>query len=216
MDNASRYQAWFDAVISGDTPRVMTSIDQGINIDITTRQGRTALMLAARHGYTSIIEALILAGADLDERVEQIADEPEHEGADIEEVLDAMDDDLLYDGGESFDDGLANLMGALGAAGEGHYDDVSSEYDEPDVETAVNGYELSTALHFAIAYGHTDVARRLLEADVQLDTTAWGVEPAIKLAVACGNTEMVELLLDAGAEAPPARSSRPALQTAAD
>jgi hypothetical protein len=53
----------FAAVAKGDVPRIQYLLQHGANIESTDKNDRTALMIAAQHGYTAAVEALLAAGA---------------------------------------------------------------------------------------------------------------------------------------------------------
>ena len=54
------------AAMGGHTATVEALIKAGANLDLQTKNGNTALIVAAREGHTATAEALIKAGANLD------------------------------------------------------------------------------------------------------------------------------------------------------
>jgi Meckel syndrome type 1 protein len=56
-------QLWKSAEV-GDVPGLQAAIDANVNINSRDSEGRTALMLAARHGQTKAVLALLADGAD--------------------------------------------------------------------------------------------------------------------------------------------------------
>lgn len=60
----------FKAAQHGDTARVRSLIDQGVDADITDQYGRTALMVAAQAGHSETVRLLLRLGANVDARNE--------------------------------------------------------------------------------------------------------------------------------------------------
>jgi hypothetical protein len=58
-------RALFRAIANHRIPIVRAILDSGVNIDARSRQGYTALMIAASHGYDEIVGMLLSNGADL-------------------------------------------------------------------------------------------------------------------------------------------------------
>ena len=56
---------WERAIRQGDVAAVKDLLRSGVNIDALDRYGQTALMLAAHHGHSEIVELLVEQGADL-------------------------------------------------------------------------------------------------------------------------------------------------------
>ncbi len=57
-----------DLAREGRTDELVEFFDHGLSIDTRDPEGNTALMLAAYHGHTATVEALIARGADVDLR----------------------------------------------------------------------------------------------------------------------------------------------------
>ena len=57
---------WERAVMAGDAEAVRELLLEGIDPDAPNDHGQTALMLAAHHGHTAIVDLLVLARAALD------------------------------------------------------------------------------------------------------------------------------------------------------
>ncbi len=53
-----------DAATRGDAAAVRSLLAQGVEVNSTDADGRTALMLAARRGDAALIRSLLSAGAD--------------------------------------------------------------------------------------------------------------------------------------------------------
>lgn len=50
----------------GDEAMTTLLIENGIDLDISNKQGLTALHVAARHGHINLVRLLCLAGCDVD------------------------------------------------------------------------------------------------------------------------------------------------------
>ncbi|MFC8230152.1 ankyrin repeat domain-containing protein [Streptomyces sp. NPDC057287] len=57
-----------DLARQGRTDELLEFFDHGLPVDVQDREGNTALMLAAYHGHTGTVRALIGRGADVDLR----------------------------------------------------------------------------------------------------------------------------------------------------
>ncbi|MFD5136734.1 ankyrin repeat domain-containing protein [Streptomyces sp. NPDC058378] len=57
-----------DLARQGRTPELLEFFDHGLPVDVQDPEGNTALMLAAYHGHTGTVGALIGRGADVDLR----------------------------------------------------------------------------------------------------------------------------------------------------
>jgi uncharacterized protein len=55
----------FDLVRVGD-PTLADFVDAGLPVDLTNAQGNTLLLLAAYHGHTELVRALVSRGADVE------------------------------------------------------------------------------------------------------------------------------------------------------
>ncbi|MFC9202860.1 ankyrin repeat domain-containing protein, partial [[Kitasatospora] papulosa] len=57
-----------DLARQGRTDELLEFFDHGLPVDVQDHEGNTALMLAAYHGHTGTVRALIGRGADVDLR----------------------------------------------------------------------------------------------------------------------------------------------------
>lgn len=55
----------FDAARTGDTAFVISAVEQGAPVDLTTSSGDTLLMLASYHGHADLVAMLATHGADV-------------------------------------------------------------------------------------------------------------------------------------------------------
>jgi ankyrin repeat protein len=68
-DQAAR-ERWFVAAADGDRETVAALLRDGVDIDATNRQRRTAVLLAAMGGHYETVDLLVGAGADIDRQDE--------------------------------------------------------------------------------------------------------------------------------------------------
>jgi ankyrin repeat protein len=55
----------FDLARQGGTERLSAYVDKGVPVDMTDASGNTLLMLAAYHGHSDTVAALVARGADV-------------------------------------------------------------------------------------------------------------------------------------------------------
>lgn len=58
-------QQWWQAVESGNAPLVKALVARGADLEATTDDGHTALMMSAKTGRDDVVQTLIESGADL-------------------------------------------------------------------------------------------------------------------------------------------------------
>ncbi len=61
-------ETWVAAIHEVDWPTLERLAEAGMDVDVATAQGKTALMLAARRGRVDFVETLLAAGADVNAR----------------------------------------------------------------------------------------------------------------------------------------------------
>jgi ankyrin repeat protein len=59
MREMNRIKNFFKATDSGDTGKVVKSLDQGIDISVTDQYGQTALMVASDRGHVDTVKLLL-------------------------------------------------------------------------------------------------------------------------------------------------------------
>jgi len=203
-----KYEEWFTAVIEGDVRAVAGGIAEGLDVDARTNQGRTALMIAARHGHGDVVDVLVSAGADVDATLYEAVLSEELEAPDLEHTYRVISEvaakipesDTV---GRRFARGFVEFVSAIRAAGErndARETETGAVFAEPGEDDGFDPYELSTALCHAAAYGHTDAARRLVNAGADVDAPRWDCTPPLVHAAARGDLRMVGLLVGAGAD----------------
>jgi len=203
-----KYEEWFAAVIEGDTRAVARGIAGGLDVDARTNQGRTALMIAARHGHGDVVDALVAAGADVDATLYEAVLSEELEAPDLDHTYRVITEaaaripasDAI---GRRFARGFAEFISAIRTAGEedaARTVEMRAVFVEPNEDDGFDPHELSTALCHAAAYGHSDAARRLVNAGADVDAPHWDCTPPLVHAAARGDLRMVGMLVGAGAD----------------
>ena len=173
----------FSAAKNGDIKTVQTLIKQGVNVNATTPNKWTALMLAALHGQTESVRCL-LGHRTKGHRAKRQAANPYVTLKDS-----AMNAFLL-----AVRSGNADTVRLL-------LDKVSidinhqSEYELRDDERYTI---MPTPLMFAAKYGHTDVMKLLIEKGADVSIIDNGGENALSLATKHGHIASVRLLFELG------------------
>lgn len=148
-------EEYFRAASLGDLAELQRAIRQGIPVDSLDAEGRTALMLAAFEGHSSVVESLLKTGAkvDLPGPFNRTALMFAASGTSAETV------EALLKAGANVNakDSHENWTPLMIAAAEGHMNVVRTILDRnPDVELReVDG---ENAYDFAVQGNHTDVA----------------------------------------------------------
>lgn len=173
----------FSAAKNGDIKTVQTLIKQGVNVNATTPNKWTVLMLAALHGQTESVRCL-LGHRTKGHRAKRQAANPY---ATLKNS--AMNAFLL-----AVRSGNADTVRLL-------LDKVSidinhqSEYELRDDERYTI---MPTPLMFAAKYGHTDVMKLLIEKGADVSIIDNGGENALSLATKHGHIASVRLLFELG------------------
>lgn len=190
-----QHQFWFEAVLAGDIERARLALNAGAELEARTAGGRTALMLAARHGYLQVVRELLKAGADPNATIEASRDT----ASDIT-IMDSGDGG----GGPSFADLVRQRVEELKSAPPRSPAARAPErrrFEEPAdaPPTGYGAYDLATPLNLALLYGHTDLALELLRAGAAAQGSDWRSTPPLALAASVGDLDAVAALLAAGA-----------------
>jgi ankyrin repeat protein len=208
MQGTPPVHSLFSAVIAGDVEAVRSHLQQGVDLEARTDRGRTALMLAALHGQTEVVAALLAAGAAPGAMVERrsgpsvfVSEGPGGGG-----IADLLTDPTLPAEAKGFYEGFAKLLGGLQEAGKARAaeaaatDESEPRFVEPEEEEDENAsYEPETALDFALAHGHLPVVERLLAAGAPVMPEVWHAVPPLAIAAERGDVAAARLLLAAGA-----------------
>ena len=169
----------FSAAKNGDTQTVQNLIKQGVNVNATTPNKWTALMLAALHGQTETVRCL-LGHRTKGHRAKRQAANP------YVTLKDSAMDAFLFAVRSGNADTVRLLLDKVSI-------DINhqSEYEFKDDESYII---MPTPLMLAARYGHTDVMKLLIEkgADVSI------IEKALSLATKHGHIASVRLLFELG------------------
>jgi len=147
-------RAFRDAAFQGQLETVRHAIDQGVEVDGTDPEGRTALHLASFDGHTDVVRNLLENGAVVDRRnrAGQTALMFAATGSNRETVrvlLEANANPNLFDSGEGF-------TALMHAAAEGHLEVVRILLNH-GADATIRDVDEDTALDFASRNGHSDV-----------------------------------------------------------
>ena len=186
----------------GDTDRVLTMLEQGIDINVTDDRGRTAILAATYGNKPDTVEALIQKGADLNLRDQRSDNALLYAGAEGRpEIV-----KLMVEAGA--DTTLTNRFGGtalIPAADRGHVQIVEYLLKHSDVDIDHINNLGWTALLEAVNLGdggerHTQIVRLLVEhgADVNL-ADGEGVTP-LAHAKSRDFKDMITILEKAGAK----------------
>lgn len=170
---AARVNEILWAAGKGDLGAIERLVIQGVDLNVTDYDGRTALHIAVAEGRGKAVAFLIEHGADLgaqDARGATPLDEAESQGqGDVIALLEARDAPRAKalppalrrarDGGQGSES--PQVVELIWAASEGDLDAVISLVAR-GVDVAGADYDERTALHLAVAHGHEALARYLL------------------------------------------------------
>jgi ankyrin repeat protein len=151
-------QAFRDAALKGEVKTVLLAIEQGVEVDASDAEGRTALQLASYDGHTDVVEKLLDNGPVVDHLDEAgrtalmyAASGSNHETVRV--LLEAGADPDIVDKVEGF-------TALMFAAAEGQLEVVQTLLDHGADVTLRDG-DGDTALDFASQNGHGDVIQLL-------------------------------------------------------
>ena len=182
---------FFDAVADADMPRIRSMISGNVPLNISDRDGRTALHLACMEGREEVVKLLIKSRANLDTedvRGNQPIEEAIHQG--FKTIVDIMS----RAGAKQSRQGRADLECELCcSAALGNLDKVKSLV-ECSVSVNATDYGSRSALHLASSNGHTDVVRFLLEASADVNTLDRNGRTAMDDAKDAGYKPILDLL----------------------
>ena len=167
------------------------------NVDFETHDGQTALILAARWGYTELVAFLIKCGADIYHRTKEgesalsLAAERNH----VEIIK------LLHKKGVNLSQYNNNGISLLHlAALKGCLQTVRFLIEEVQVNVDVLCTRRRTPLSYAAFQEHIDTVIFLLDCGANVNHTAGNNSSALYIATNAGNTDLVECLLKRGAD----------------
>ncbi|KAM3456526.1 hypothetical protein NHJ6243_008149 [Beauveria neobassiana] len=195
VDVNSKNDLHESALLSATRHGTLFSRD-GVDVNAKSVRGDSAIMLAAKKGYSRVVKALLDTGK-VDVRFENM----EHQSAlmlasggghiEVVKIL------LSYDGVgvKNCDEDSAIML----AAKNGHFRVVEALLDTGKVDVSSKSLRFKAALWLASQRGHLDVVKILLDrgrADVNLrDTSSLGM-PVLLYAIEEGHLELVQLLVD--------------------
>ena len=167
-------------------------LDKGADVNLATKDGSTALIVASNMGHPDIVSQLLKHGAKLDVTVDSTS-------ALMCACVNGYTDIayLLIDAG--IDIGASNTMGwtpVLQAAERGCYK-ILDRLIENGADVNVRSSNAKwTPLMSASANGFVDIAEALIQAGADIDAQQAGGWTPLMIAVQAGETEIVRLLLN--------------------
>ncbi|HEV2601498.1 MAG TPA: ankyrin repeat domain-containing protein [Candidatus Babeliales bacterium] len=171
-------------------------LDAKVDINAGDKDGKTALMVAARDGMAGFVRLFLENGADIEAR--------DHSGQTV--LMEAAQwgrlnvVKILMQAGmdkEARDkDGRTVLLYSVGSAGKV---DVVQFLLQAGANKQVRDTYGRTALMFAVAGENIDIVKFLLQTGVDIEAKDIADETALMHAVAYGSLEVIKILVDAGA-----------------
>lgn len=181
-----------------NTAKLYRLIDHVDDVDMQLENGRTALMVAAKHGEPQLVEKLLASGADVN-----LANE--NGGTAL--MFSSLSGDvatvrkLLESGAAVNATGKFDWTAIMVAAAKG-YDDIVTELISHDAEPNIRDVYQWTPLMRAAYSGHADAVNALLAAsDVDIDALDENAATALHHAATEGHYEVVRILIAHGANA---------------
>lgn len=193
--SANSYENALSSAQLGDTGQLVNLLQRGIDPDTVDAQGNTLLIIAAREGHASTVEALLKHRADVSRR---------NQAGDSALMLGVLKgergvvDTLLAAGAPVNHDGWTPL---LYAAFEGRVE-ILNQLLARDADVNALAPNESNALMLAARNGNIEVVRRLLETDIDLYQENDRGMTAVTWALENGNTDIADLIRDAQAQRP--------------
>ena len=189
---------WFTALESADIETVRELL-AGTPIESRNKElQETALMIAARCGWTELVPVLLEAGAQLD-AVDSNGDTALHYAAQFEQHACVQ---LLLDAGAN-----PNLLDKWGqspismAVSQYQWKTARLLINHPGIDLNLCAKNRGTVLHAAAGYGQTDIIRTLLahHADANCPNPKNGTTPLMMTCAQYHHPDALAVLLDAGA-----------------
>ncbi len=209
-----------NAVLSQDISKIMSLLAQNVDLEVKNLDGETALHIAAREGYSNIVNILLKCGSQVntqdDSGYEPTGYTPLHEAAKFGHV-DILN--ILLEYGADVNLRTVNLRSPLYLAVYNNNVEIIDVLSKPLFEAVEEGKSdqiqileddiLSVDLKndegmrliaIAAEKGHVDIVKFLLDNGARLDSVdMWGWSP-LHSAVIGGNLEMVKLFIEYGLE----------------
>ena len=183
----------FAAASNGDLVKVQALIAGGANVNATTAEGATALIIASKNGHAAIVRSLLDAKADVNAKT-----------CFSGFMAMVLDGDTRSPTEAKSDAGAKPCIGEtalMAAVHEGHGDVVQALIAaKADVNIKTAGDRGYTALIWAIESGRADLVRTLIAAKADIHATLNGGVTSLMEAAHGNFGEIVQLLIAAGAD----------------
>lgn len=191
------YSLLMQAARFGDVQGVNRYAAEGFDVNEKTKQGKTALILAASAGHAKVVEALVGLGADVQTH--------DNNGATAlilaatqghAEVVRA----LLKHGADvaaKDHDGGTALLNAVFFG----YRDAAAELLK--YKQGIDALDLNEAMLIAAGMGHNDIVKDMIQSRMSVNVTGLNNRTPLMAAVKFGRLDTVRLLLENGSDPAP-------------
>ena len=184
-----------EAAIAGDVPRVIDSLEKGVDIEHQDKERRTALALATNKGNEPVARLLLERGAN-----------PEFKNSRGDTALivaafsglPSITQLLLENGADIESSNMYGDTSIIAAARQGHQSIVRLLLEKGADTESSNMYN-DTSIIVAARQGYQSVVRLLLEKGANIESVANDGETPLSIAAGAGHESIVQLLLEKGA-----------------
>jgi ankyrin repeat protein len=191
------YSLLMQAARFGDVPGVGKYAAEGFDVNEKSKQGKTALILAAAAGHAKVVEALIDLHADVQAQDKNgatalILAATEGHAEAVRVLLKHGADVAAKD-----HDGGTALLNAVFFG----YRDAAAELLK--YKQGIDPIDLNEAVLIAAGMGHIDIVKDMLQSQVNVNVVGRHNRTPLMAAVKFGRVDTVRLLVDSGSDATP-------------
>ncbi|KAL8740318.1 MAG: hypothetical protein Q9190_006963, partial [Brigantiaea leucoxantha] len=168
----------------------------GSDLDVTDKEGNTALILGSEYGYADVVRVLLKEGADVNAQGGEYGNALQAASAEghdqVVQILLSKGADINAQGGV--------CGNALQAASAGGHDQVVQILLSKGADVNAQGGEYGNALHAASWGGHDQVVQILLSKGADVNAQGGWYGNALQAASARGHDQVLQILLSKGAD----------------
>jgi ankyrin repeat protein len=187
------------ASMNGFTNIVTVVLDGGADINLTKKNGPTALQRAIDGNWPETVRALVDAGADIN--LEGVYDglimTPLHLAVYLSQKATVK---ILLDAGADVNQNGGKYGSALQAASKWGYREIVQFLINRGADVTQKGGDYGSALQAAAWRGNADIVKLLLDTGADVNQKGGDYGSALQAAAWRGNADIVKLLLDTGAD----------------